>query len=160
MISRASALQEPARYDSPTKPVSPGLRYASPSPAKGQMTRMGRNGSQASLSHLPQRSVLVALLFFRNTPLQLLEQRLRAQKLSAGVLSAALEECERKLQRNGPAVKEYRQMEAKAGANRDYAIAEMGENYVSVQLASRRWLICVLQPSVQISLGAATPILN
>ena len=158
VISRASALQEPARYDSPTKPVSPGLRYASPSPAKGQMSRMGRNGSQASLfTPVPALCAGCPVLpccLLRNT--QLLDQRLRAQKLSAGVLSAALEECERKLQRNGPAVKEYRQMEAKAGANRDYAIAEMGENYVSVQPALRRWLTCVLQPSVQLSLGAAT----
>ena len=48
MTLQAFTLQEAARYDSPTKPVSPGLRYASPSPAKGQMSRMGRNGSQAS----------------------------------------------------------------------------------------------------------------
>ena len=73
--------------------------------------------------------MLVALLFSSRTP-RLSDQGLRAQKLSAGVLSAALEECQRKLVRSGPAAKEYRQLETKAGANRDYSIAEMSENYV------------------------------
>lgn len=92
------------------------------------MSRMGRNGSLASpFTSVPALCAILPAV--HNRTLQLLDQRLRAQKLSAGVLSAALEECERKLQRNGPAVKEYRQMEAKAGANRDYAIAEMDENY-------------------------------
>ena len=75
----------------------------------------------------------------------MLDPVLRTQKLSAGELSAALEECERKLQRSGPAAQEYRQLEAKAGANRDYAIAEMGENYVSS--SARLLCLCCSRPS-------------
>ena len=55
---------------------------------------------------------------------------LMQEKPSRGVLSAALEDCEKKLQQNGAVMREYGALQARAGANRDYAISELEENMV------------------------------
>lgn len=52
------------------------------------------------------------------------------EKPSRGVLSAALEDCEKKLLQNGAVMREFAALQAKAGANRDYAISELEENMV------------------------------